>query len=102
MFIAMNRFRIARGEEERFEALWRERDSRLKAVEGFQAFKLLRGPSAEDHTLFVSHSIWRDRAAFEGWTRSEHFRHSHASAGDNRAIYLGPPKLETFEVILEE
>ena len=28
MFIAMNRFKIARGEEEAFETLWRERDAR--------------------------------------------------------------------------
>lgn len=101
MFVAMNRFRIAPGQEEAFEAMWRTRDSRLKEVEGFQSFKLLRGPAAPDHTLYLSHSTWSDRAAFDAWTRSAHFRTAHASAGDTRAMYLEAPKLELFESVVE-
>lgn len=101
MFVAMNRFRIAPGSEDAFEEMWRLRDSRLRQVEGFQEFKLLKGPPAEDHTLYVSHSMWRDRAAFEAWTRSEHFRAAHASAGGTREMYLGPPQLELFESVVE-
>jgi len=101
MFVAMNRFRIAPGREADFEDMWRLRDSRLRQVEGFHAFKLLKGPTGEDHTLYVSHSMWRDREAFEAWTRSEHFRAAHASAGDTRDMYLGPPQLELFESVVE-
>jgi heme-degrading monooxygenase HmoA len=101
MFVAMNRFRIAPGQEDAFEALWRQRDSRLGEVEGFRAFALLRGPSAGDHTLYVSHSVWADRAAFERWTRSESFRHAHTAAGESGAMYLGPPRLELFESVVE-
>jgi heme-degrading monooxygenase HmoA len=101
MFIAMNRFRIAPGEEAAFEAMWRARDSRLAEVEGFLAFRLLRGPGSAEHTLYVSHSSWRDRAAFEAWTRSPQFRHAHAGAGDRRSMYLGPPQLELFETVVE-
>ena len=101
MFIAMNRFKIARGSEEAFETLWRERDSHLQGVPGFQGFHLLRGSSEDDHTLFASHSIWASRAAFEAWTHSEAFRKAHANAGgSNRSMYLGPPKFEGFEVVL--
>ena len=101
MFVAMNRFRIAPGQEEAFEALWRNRDSRLAGVEGFVDFKLLRGPAAADHSLYVSHSVWRDRAAFEAWSRSAPFRNAHAAAGESRAMYLGPPTLELFESVVE-
>lgn len=101
MFVAMNRFRIAPGQEEAFEAMWRARDSRLHEVEGFLAFKLLRGPSTAEDTLYVSHSMWRDRTAFEGWTRSPQFRHAHAGAGGTRSMYLGPPQLELFESVVE-
>ncbi|CAN5810793.1 antibiotic biosynthesis monooxygenase [soil metagenome] len=101
MFIAMNRFRIAPGFEAAFEAMWRARDSRLREVEGFKSFKLLNGPAAEDHALYVSHSAWADRAAFEDWTRSEHFRAAHAGAGGSREMYLGPPQLELFESVVE-
>lgn len=99
MFIAMNRFRIAPGSETAFEEVWRRRDSRLEEVDGFLAFQLLRGPSTEAETLYVSHSTWRDRAAFDAWRRSPPFRASHAAAGDSRAMYLGPPQFEGFEPV---
>ena len=50
------------------------------------------------HTLYASHTIWRDRAAFEDWTRSEAFRAAHQSAGGNTPLYLGHPQFEGFEV----
>lgn len=101
MFVAMNRFRIAPGAEADFEEMWRSRDSQLGQVEGFLSFKLLKGPQAEDHTLYVSHSAWRDRAAFEAWTKSPHFRRAHANAGDSKPMYLGPPQFEGFESVVE-
>ena len=42
MFIAMNRFKIALGFEGGFEKIWRERDSYLSEVSGFQSFSLLK------------------------------------------------------------
>ncbi|PZQ49937.1 MAG: antibiotic biosynthesis monooxygenase [Rhodovulum sulfidophilum] len=101
MFVAMNRFRIVPGSEAAFEEAWRNRDSRLHEVDGFQSFRLLRGPSTEEHTLYVSHSFWRDRDAFEAWTRSEQFRHAHAGAGERKPLYVGGPQFEGFETVLE-
>ncbi len=102
MFIAMNRFQIVPGEEAAFEEVWRTRDRHLTDVPGFIEFKLLKGPSADDHTLYASHTIWRSREDFENWTKSENFRKAHASAGDNRKLYLGHPHFEGFETVLEE
>ena len=98
MFIAMNRFQIVPGNEEAFETVWKTRDTFLADVPGFVEFHLLRGPSAEDHTLYASHTIWNSREDFEAWTRSEAFRKAHANAGDNKPLYLGHPKFEGFEV----
>ena len=103
MFVAMNRFRIARGQEEAFTEIWQTRDSHLQGVPGFREFHLMRGPGEEDHTLFASHSVWESRQDFENWTRSEAFRKAHANAGSAsgvRTMYLGPPKLEVFESVL--
>lgn len=100
MFIAMNRFRIAPGREAEFIEVWRQRDSRLAEVPGFKAFNLLQGPGTAEATVFVSHSTWDSAAAFEAWTRSESFRAAHASAGQQRGLYLGPPQFEGFEVVL--
>jgi heme-degrading monooxygenase HmoA len=96
MFVAMNRFRVLKGSEEAFETVWRGRKRRLDEMEGFVDFHLLRGPSREDHTLYASHTIWKDREAFEAWTRSEQFREAHKGAGANKPLYMGHPEFEGF------
>jgi heme-degrading monooxygenase HmoA len=101
MFIAMNRFKVVPGSEAAFEQVWTSRDTHLRDVPGFITFHLLRGPEREDHVLFASHTLWRSRADFEAWTRSDAFRLAHRDAGQNRPLYLGHPEFEGFEVIQE-
>jgi heme-degrading monooxygenase HmoA len=98
MFIAMNRFQVVKGHEEDFEQVWRSRDTYLDNVPGFVQFELLKGPEAENYTLYASHTIWESRAAFEAWTRSEAFRAAHQHAGEHKPLYLGHPQFEGFEV----
>ncbi|ACO76273.1 Antibiotic biosynthesis monooxygenase protein [Azotobacter vinelandii CA] len=101
MFLAMNRFKIARGREEAFVAHWRERESYLHEVPGFVRFHLLQGPQGEEFTLFSSYTEWQSAQAFEDWTHSEAFRKAHANAGNSpREFYLEPPQLELFEAVL--
>lgn len=100
MFIAMNRFRIAPGKEQEFIDIWKNRETHLDEVPGFQSFNLLQGPSDETQTLFASHSIWESAEAFEAWTKSEAFRKAHANAGQSKGVYLGPPQFEGFEAVL--
>ncbi|WP_349361096.1 antibiotic biosynthesis monooxygenase [Stappia sp.] len=102
MYIAMNRFKVKRGSEGDFETVWKARDRHLASVPGFVEFHLLKGPEAEDHTLYASHTIWDSPASFEAWTKSEAFRAAHKSAGKNMPLYLGGPQFEGFEVILSE
>jgi len=99
MYIAMNRFRVAKGSEPAFEQVWMmSRDSHLDKVPGFVEFHLLKGPEAEDHTLYASHTVWENHAVFEAWTKSEAFRTAHHKAGDNKPLYLEHPQFEGFEV----
>jgi len=100
MYIAMNRFRICAGREADFEEVWRERDTYLDKVSGFREFHLLRGPGDGETTLYVSHSCWESREAFDGWRNSEAFRKSHASARSPEGTLLGHPELEAFDVVL--
>jgi len=100
MFIAMNRFRIARGREEVFEDLWRKRESHLEGVPGFREFHLLKGPQDEEASLYASHSVWASRPDFEAWTESESFRKAHAQARAPQGTYLGHPQFEGFEVVI--
>ncbi|PZX13084.1 heme-degrading monooxygenase HmoA [Palleronia aestuarii] len=99
MYLTMNRFKVALGQESAFEEMWLSRDSHLKEVDGFVAFHLMRGATKDDHTLYASHTAWRDRAAFEAWTRSDAFRAAHSGVRPKTDLYLGPPELEIFESI---
>ena len=65
MFIAMNRFKVRKGEEKAFEARWLDRDVQIRTVPGFIEFHLLKGPEREDHILYASHTLWASEAAFE-------------------------------------
>ena len=100
MFIAMNRFKVKPGSEEAFEKVWRDRDSYLDRVPGFVEFHLLKGPAADDHILYASHTVWQSKSAFEAWTKSDEFRAAHARAGNETTgpLYLEHPKFEGFEV----
>ena len=101
MYIAMNRFKVAKGSEEQFEALWRQRESYLHELDGFVSFHLLRGPERDDNTLYASHTTWRSMQDFIAWTKSEQFRKAHAKAGESsiRTAYLGSPEFEGFQAV---
>ena len=75
MFIAMNRFKVVKGEEKAFEDMWLNRESHLDTVPGFVEFHMLKGPERDDHTLYSSHT------------------------GSTRQRYLGHPEFEGFAVI---
>ena len=105
MFIAMNRFTIAPGYEAGFEKIWRERDSYLSEVPGFESFALLKGGLVEvvdgdDYVLYSSHTVWASQVAFVDWTESDHFRKAHAQTSAPTGTYLGHPNLEIFEQVL--
>ncbi|MFK7913554.1 MAG: antibiotic biosynthesis monooxygenase [Pseudomonadales bacterium] len=95
----MNRFQIAKGFEEGFETIWRERQSYLSEVPGFKTFALLKGPEREDHVLYASHSVWASKADFDAWTESDSFRKAHAQTSAPKGTYLGHPDLELFEEV---
>jgi len=103
MFVAMNRFTIKNGQEDAFEAVWRDRDSKLEDVPGFRAFHLPKGPRYEDSgtTLNASHTVWERREHFVDWTKTEHFCEAHRNAGDNKGLYVGRPQFEEFEAALD-
>ena len=105
MFIAMNRFKVRKGSEDAFEKVWASRESYLDQLPGFMEFHLLKGPEAEDHTLYSSHATWETKAHFEGWTKSEQFRKAHERASNQSSsapLYIDHPKFEGFEVKLTQ
>lgn len=103
MYIAMNRFKVAKGKESAFEEVWRSRKSYLHELPGFIEFSLLRGQEREDHTLYSSHTVWATKADFTHWTTSDQFRKAHANAGKGASLnLLGHPEFEGFEAVIVE
>ena len=100
VFIAMNRFKIVAGCEDQFVDRWKKRESYLDTVPGFQEFSLLKGASNEEYTLFVSHSTWDSKEAFEGWVKSAAFRKAHVNAGENKDLHFASPHFEGFDTVL--
>ena len=98
-YIAMNQFRVHPDRCEEFERAWRERETYLDDVDGFERFHLLIGPQAEDGTqLYSSHTMWRDQAAFDAWRNSEAFRKAHAQ-GKLSGVIAGPPQFTGWTVV---
>ncbi len=100
-YIAMNRFRVAPGREAEFVEVWRSRESYLDEVPGFRRFRLLQGEPGEQATIFVSHSEWDSRAAFESWTNSEAFTKAHRRGRTPEGLVLAHPEFEGYEVAIE-
>lgn len=101
MYIAMNRFKVKRGAEADFEAIWKARESWLPGMDGFRSFHLLRGPekAEEGYTLFATHTTWDDEAAFIAWTESEAFTASHRKSGSGPLLVERHPQFEGFAVV---
>lgn len=101
MYFAMNRFKVRLESEADFEAVWKDRDSRLSEMKGFRKFHLLRGAASEEegYRLYVSHSEWNSHEDFVAWTKSENFRAAHQKAGNNKPLYMGPPQFEGFSTV---
>ena len=102
MFIAMNRFKIRPGREADFENIWKQRDSHLEGVPGFEKFNLVRGKMDKDETftLYASHTVWRSETDFLNWTKSDAFRQAHKGAGEHIDVYLEHPEFEGFTAVL--
>ncbi len=100
MYIAMNQFRVAPDRCEEFEGGWRERETYLADVPGYEQFHLLKGPEEDGARLYASHTIWRDEAAFLAWTQSDAFRKAHGQARSTAGTILGPPRFLGWSVVL--
>jgi len=99
MYLAMNRFTVLTQNAEAFEALWLNRDSHLKQMEGFVEFHMLKGPDMDGKIVYASHTVWASEEAFRGWTKSDAFRNSHKGAKDTAKLYEGTPVFESFTAI---
>ena len=97
MYVTMNRFKIKPEFADAYIQVWKDAGVRTKDVDGFLEFKFFRLDSKEEgYVLFSSYAVWENKEKFLAWTKSEHFRKSHATGVANREMYVEHPHLECF------
>ena len=100
MYIASTRFKIIPGQEKKFEALWRQRESNLEFVDGFEKFNLLMGLKTGGFSMYASNTKWESKKSFDAWQKTISFWEVDKNVGKNRSLYLTHPKFESFEIII--
>lgn len=100
MYIASTRFKIIPGQEKKFEALWRQRESNLEFVDGFEKFNLLMGFKTGGFSMYASNTKWESKKSFDAWQETITFWEVDKNVGKNRSLYLTHPKFESFEIII--
>ena len=100
MYIASTRFKIIPGQEKKFEALWRQRESNLEFVDGFEKFNLLMGFKTGGFSMYASNTKWESKKSFDAWQNSISFWEADKNAGKNRNLYLTHPKFESFKIVI--
>ena len=100
-YITLNNFQVAEDQADGFEQRWRQRRSRLQGVPGFESFRLLRGETSDGAVHYASHTTWSSKEAFEAWMHSDHFVQAHRGDPLPKGMVLSHPRLQCFEVVLE-
>lgn len=95
MFVAMNRFKVNPGYEHVFE---QRQGTNLARVPGFLHFMLLRG---DEPGVYINHTVWESREAFEAWVRSDAFRAAHANPMPEGTL-AAHPQASFYQVLLAE
>lgn len=101
MYVTMNRFKIKPEFADAYVEVWKKADVAKKSMPGLKEFRFFRlDAQKEGYVLFSSYALWETKEDFLAWTKSEHFRKSHASGPENREMYVERPQLECFDVLI--
>ncbi|VCU54967.1 Heme-degrading monooxygenase HmoB (plasmid) [Thermus thermophilus] len=100
MFVTMNRIPVRPEYAEQFEEAFRQRARLVDRMPGFIRNLVLRPKDPGDP--YVVMTLWESEEAFRAWTESPAFKEGHARSGTlPKEAFLGPNRLEAFEVVLD-
>ena len=83
----MNRFKISIGRGSDFVDVWRNRETHLEDVTGFQKFNLLKGSTNKENTLYISHSTWKSKPILRIGKNQKHLE-KHIVVGDSTKEFI--------------
>lgn len=107
-FVACNQFFVPKENAVAFEQRWKNRESKLRACEGFVSFSMMRrdvkmkshGSAEMDENAeptYLSTTIWKDRESFDKWRNGSNFSKSHGQkeeAKDEKEAPKKPPQVQ--------
>ncbi len=100
MFITMNRISVNPDHSKGFEERFKNRAGFVDQSPGFIRNMVLRPENPADSYIVMT--FWKNRKAFNAWTKSDAFRQAHAKAGSSpKDMFSSPSKLELFESITD-
>ena len=100
MITVCNRLFVNPEFAEPFEEAFRNRAGLVDGMAGFISNQVLRPVNEGDPYIVLT--LWRSRADFEAWIRSDAFVHGHAKSGTlPKEAYTAPNKLEIHEVVTD-
>ena len=100
MITAMNRIYVVPEYAEQFEQRFRTRAGLVDGMPGFIWNKVLRPVNPEDPYIVLT--LWKSRAAFDAWVKSDEFVKGHARSGTlPQEAFTQPNQLELHEVFTD-
>ena len=95
MFAVINRIHSPAAGAEHLERAFRQAGN-LEGVPGFVDFHFLKNTREGEPLEFLALTTWRDRAAYEVWTKSESFQRAHSRDAGSSGLSA---ELDTYEVL---
>ena len=100
MFVVMNRLSVNPDYAAQFEERFSTRVGEVEKMPGFIRNQVLRPETLEEP--YVVMTYWQSKLDFDNWVNSESFKKAHSRSGAlPREAFREPPKLESFEVVLD-
>lgn len=100
MFVVMNRIPVNPEYAKQFEERFKNRAGAVDKMKGFIRNQVLRPDTENDPYIVMTY--WESKADFDNWVNSDAFKKGHAKSGTlPPEAFLGHPKLEGFEVIMD-
>jgi len=95
MIVISNRIQVAKGQEEAFEARFKDRAGLVETRPGFIRLEVLRPIQSE---YYVVLTYWETFEDFKAWTESREFMEAHRNRPP-KEMFSGPNVFESHEVI---
>lgn len=99
-YVVMNNIPVTEDGGDKVEEQFKQRNSGLSNMTGFQAFRLLRPKKGNTYVVLTQ---WHSEADFDNWKNSAAFKNQHANqAAKPPAYIMDKPFITSYHMIKDE